>query len=770
MPTLVIRHPDGSQQEQDVSASLTVGRADGNDLVLVEGGVSRNHARFFVDDGTLKVEDVGSANGTWVDGARIEGAVALTAKSQVAIGDYEVSVKLGSKPLPRAAKPGAREPRETTKTEARPPKASGAPRSTRVVPAVKPTGGAALAKRPAPQRAAGPQLRGLSGPVNGKTFPLSGTMLIGRVAGVDLQVDDDSVSRRHAEVVVEGREVVLRDLGSANGTTVNGAPISEDALLNAGDIIQFGVVELQFETGAPAGARAGARKPGGELERPSRALRGAREARAPEPTALDEAARAPMDPKKKRLVIMGGSVLGLLFVMVLVKALITPPEVVDRGPTPLSGKAGGPVESDDPAEQIEAFLAECRQYSSSEVGRPDWKRAQAACDKIIELEPIHEEANQLLKKIRVEKQCEDHLDKAKELQASGRLDEAIDTYALVKPDCRAFFLRALSSSKDAVAEVKKQAGAECKTYATNAKWENAYRRCEVYMRLACQTMEPGDLYPPALTRLKLDGPLGKADWRPKDPLFINFLKAREKVKPGEPLWQCPELPVFRPPPPPKDQRAQVKEELSRRFKEKELGVGLTLYFDGKLNEAPVPIQKVLENPSKDGAHQEARALLLDVSNVINLYQNGVTELTNERPEKAEEPFRRALAIDEKLVLSDRAAKLGDEEKRRELDRAQSFVRRTIIETMSSNCYKRGKELADRKDFRQACRVWKLGASFSRGNIDLLKALTNVCTQRARTALEQAESCAQLRQVLDFAVDGDGFKQQAEAALAEQECN
>jgi tetratricopeptide (TPR) repeat protein len=333
-----------------------------------------------------------------------------------------------------------------------------------------------------------------------------------------------------------------------------------------------------------------------------------------------------------------------------------------------------------------------------------------------------------------------------------------------------YFLRALSASKEPVAEVKKQAAADCKTYATNAKWENAYLRCEVYARLACQTMEVSELYPPALMKLKLEGPLGKTDWRPKDPLYINFLKARERVKPGEPMWQCPEIPAFRPPPPPPDPGKAFKEELVKRYPEPELGRALTLYFDGKFNEAPVPIQKVLENVGKAQHHQAARALLLDVNNVINYYQNGVTELTNERPDKAEEPFKKALGLDEKLMLGDKAAKLSDDERRREVDRRPSFVRRTIVETMSSNCYQRGKALADRKDFRQACKIWKLGASFSRGNIDLLKALTNVCTQKARTTLDQASNCAQLQQVLDFAVDGDGFKQQAEAAMAEQGCN
>ena len=82
MATLVISNPDGSQQEQDVAGQLTVGRADGNDLVLSEGGVSRKHCRFFTEGADLLVEDVGSANGTWVDGERIEGRSSCRARAR----------------------------------------------------------------------------------------------------------------------------------------------------------------------------------------------------------------------------------------------------------------------------------------------------------------------------------------------------------------------------------------------------------------------------------------------------------------------------------------------------------------------------------------------------------------------------------------------------------------------------------------------------------------------------------------------------------------
>jgi hypothetical protein len=89
--------------------------------------------------------------------------------------------------------------------------------------------------------------------------------------------------------------------------------------------------------------------------------------------------------------------------------------------------------------------------------------------------------------------------------------------------------------------------------------------------------------------------------------------------------------------------------------------------------------------------------------------------------------------------------------------------------MGKACYARGKTSADRNDYRQACRVWKLGSTFTRGNNDLVKALSNVCTRRAGETLEKASGCDQLKAVLDFAVDGDGFKEKVQQRLADEGC-
>lgn len=765
MPTLVIKNPDGTEQEQDFADQLTIGRAEGNDLILAEGGVSRKHARFFLEGEDLMVEDLGSANGTIVNGERIEGPTKLEPGAAIVLGDYEASIKTGSKVRPKVDKSQAKPSGRATGQLKRPAalaKAGGEGRSTKVMPVVKPAAGA---KRPSRAGSAGPALRGLSGTVTGKSFPLSGVMVVGRVAGVDVRVDDDSVSRRHAELEAKGSDVVLRDLGSANGTTVNGNPIAEDTTLAPGDIIQFGVVEMMYENGAASGVKAAVRPSRGGA-RPRRGLVD------DEPIeSLATEATSTMDPKKKRLFIIGGAVLSLLFVAVLAKGLTSD----GGGPqanTP--GVPGPPKPPPDPADEIEELLKVCRTYASCEGRVADWGKAEAACGRILDIEPIHGPANELMKRIKYERAAEDAFLKGKDLAASGRLEEALDSFAKVKPYSKelvgCFFLDTLSAAKPVVEEVKKAVAAECKTYASNARWENALKRCEVYMRLACQSMSPDDLEPPYPLKVKLDGPIGKNDWRPKDPNHINFRKAREKLRPGDAPWKCPEIPAFRPPAPPPNPDVKVYEELKARYKEEGMGRALILYYQGAFGEAPVPIQRVIENVNKAQLHDEARGLLLDVTNAISYFKTGQTELSNDRPEKAEEPMRKALALDEKLVLGERLAKLKDDEKRKELEKRSSFVRKGIVEGMSSTCYLKGKTQADKKDFRAACKVWKLGLSFSRANADLLKA-GYFCTQRAKEALDKAMnsgSCEQLKAVLDLAVDGDGYREQVQEML-DQSC-
>jgi hypothetical protein len=70
--------------------------------------------------------------------------------------------------------------------------------------------------------------------------------VIGRSGGCDVVVDDANVSRRHAEIRRLGEGYSLVDLGSTNGTEVNGQRVGETSLMN-GDVIGVGTTRLTFE-------------------------------------------------------------------------------------------------------------------------------------------------------------------------------------------------------------------------------------------------------------------------------------------------------------------------------------------------------------------------------------------------------------------------------------------------------------------------------------------------------------------------------------------
>ncbi len=82
---------------------------------------------------------------------------------------------------------------------------------------------------------------------DGRRVPIgSEPLVIGRLPECGVVLQDTNVSRRHAELRRSGDEVVLTDLGSTNGTRVNGAPIRE-YVLGSGDEVSVGSTRLIFE-------------------------------------------------------------------------------------------------------------------------------------------------------------------------------------------------------------------------------------------------------------------------------------------------------------------------------------------------------------------------------------------------------------------------------------------------------------------------------------------------------------------------------------------
>ena len=81
-------------------------------------------------------------------------------------------------------------------------------------------------------------LRGLGGKYHGRSVSLEQPCVVGRARDAHIRVDDPAFAERHARLELRGERVLLRDLGSAEGTRVNGVAV-RDALLVAGDQIVF---------------------------------------------------------------------------------------------------------------------------------------------------------------------------------------------------------------------------------------------------------------------------------------------------------------------------------------------------------------------------------------------------------------------------------------------------------------------------------------------------------------------------------------------------
>lgn len=88
----------------------------------------------------------------------------------------------------------------------------------------------------------------------GQRFDLFGGVTIGRSGEVDVTIDDRYASGTHARIYSRGPRYYIEDLGSTNGTYVNGEQISGERALNDLDVVRIGDTELRFELDVPGGS------------------------------------------------------------------------------------------------------------------------------------------------------------------------------------------------------------------------------------------------------------------------------------------------------------------------------------------------------------------------------------------------------------------------------------------------------------------------------------------------------------------------------------
>lgn len=191
------------------ASRITVGRDASNDVVLDNVSVSGFHAVIFCEGDLYLVADLGSTNGSFINGQRINGRVEFTDGDKLQFGSVRFVV-------------GDSKPRRL---------------ATLVMPVAQLETESCLASNASLRLVSG------SGPV---MLPVSRQLSVGRNEENDLVLDSSMVSGQHATVFLENGVAVVTDSGSTNGTFVNGQRITR-AELHHGDRVRFDAIEYIFE-------------------------------------------------------------------------------------------------------------------------------------------------------------------------------------------------------------------------------------------------------------------------------------------------------------------------------------------------------------------------------------------------------------------------------------------------------------------------------------------------------------------------------------------
>lgn len=215
------KHPQMDNVQEFVlaeGATASIGRLATNDVCIPEQHVSRQHAVVNYRDGIFMLTDLGSANGTFVNDQQ------LAEPFPLAHGDV---IRLYVPILQFSAVVTDEDQRKAEE------------QGTLITASVNTGKGKLIIT---------------TGPQEGQTVPLMlNRLTIGRATSKsswEVGLQDPSVSRPHAKLELADTTWVLYDMGSANGTLVNGTPVNEKGRpLRDGDILTLGATLVLFRAG-----------------------------------------------------------------------------------------------------------------------------------------------------------------------------------------------------------------------------------------------------------------------------------------------------------------------------------------------------------------------------------------------------------------------------------------------------------------------------------------------------------------------------------------
>ncbi|MBX3296074.1 MAG: FHA domain-containing protein [Acidobacteria bacterium] len=211
------------------SASVWLGRDPSCDIVFdaTSATVSRRHAEIRLENGQLLLADNNSFNGTLVNGTRISGVRPLASGDEVQLGSGGPILRVHA---------GAGKPQKPPSS----PQFRAEDRGQRtMVLKLDPTGGLRTSE-PAAQL------------ILSRAIPDGGAITVGRGEGCEVRLDGLQISNRHARFSRSGQGIVVEDLGSTNGTFVNGSRTAKQQIATT-DVVQIGSFTLRVDAAGTLG-------------------------------------------------------------------------------------------------------------------------------------------------------------------------------------------------------------------------------------------------------------------------------------------------------------------------------------------------------------------------------------------------------------------------------------------------------------------------------------------------------------------------------------
>lgn len=226
--------PNGEHGQVMLSEGVNrIGSAPDAQVRLNQAGIAPVHCELQLSGTIVTIRVPDPSNPVSLNGKVVQGVMAMRNGDQIGIGGVQAKLIV----VEKAASVASR---------AEPDADSGATRMRMAVPKFV--------------------LRGVSGPAFGKTYPVPSTLVIGRAEECSICIPSEEISRKHAQVKPAMDGLAVEDLGSANGTYINGQRV-QHGVLKPGDELRLDAI--RFLLVAPGMEITNSQKPTAQTSAPA---------------------------------------------------------------------------------------------------------------------------------------------------------------------------------------------------------------------------------------------------------------------------------------------------------------------------------------------------------------------------------------------------------------------------------------------------------------------------------------------------------------------